>query len=260
VCLEGLALLEGTGDRETNAQVLNALGEVARQEGNLAEARAAFEKSLATTREKWIVPNSLYLLGHVAQLEGDFERARQYLEEALAANRLIEAKRGVAECLACAGKAVLARGFAEESARLFGAASHLFEVTGYKRHPDDEESTRQAEEVVRSRLEKWVWQAVWNEGYELSLEGAIQHGVTTLAQVAQAPITSKGAERPARAKYPNDLTRREVEVLRLLTAGLTDAQIADQLFLSPHLRSVYNKINVTTRMAAARFAQEHGLL
>lgn len=54
-------------------------------------------------------------------------------------------------------------------------------------------------------------------------------------------------------------------MLRLVTQGMTDAQVADQLVLSPrtvqgHLRSIYNKINVNSRSAATRYAVEHQLL
>ncbi|HLI50140.1 MAG TPA: response regulator transcription factor, partial [Thermomicrobiaceae bacterium] len=60
------------------------------------------------------------------------------------------------------------------------------------------------------------------------------------------------------------LSRREVEVLRLVSEGLTDAQVADRLFLSPrtvsqHLRSIYRKLGVSSRTAAVRFATEHRL-
>jgi DNA-binding NarL/FixJ family response regulator len=60
------------------------------------------------------------------------------------------------------------------------------------------------------------------------------------------------------------LTAREVEVLRLVAEGLTDAQVAERLVLSPrtvsqHLRSVYNKLGVSSRAAATRFAIEHRL-
>ena len=63
---------------------------------------------------------------------------------------------------------------------------------------------------------------------------------------------------------PRGLTRREVEVLRLVAQGLTDAQVAERLYLSPrtvgrHLASIYNKLGVATRLAATRFALEHGL-
>jgi DNA-binding NarL/FixJ family response regulator len=52
------------------------------------------------------------------------------------------------------------------------------------------------------------------------------------------------------------LTGREVEVLRLLALGLGNSEIADRLVLSPrtvhaHLRSIYDKLGVNSRTAAA---------
>lgn len=65
----------------------------------------------------------------------------------------------------------------------------------------------------------------------------------------------------ASATAISDLTSREVEVLRLITEGLTDAEAADRLYISPrtvgqHLRSVYNKLGVSSRTAATRVAIE----
>jgi len=69
---------------------------------------------------------------------------------------------------------------------------------------------------------------------------------------------------PRPANLPAGLTARETEVLRLLAAGMTNAEIAAQLSLSPrtvnaHLTSVYGKLGVATRGAAIRFAIEHGI-
>jgi DNA-binding NarL/FixJ family response regulator len=55
-----------------------------------------------------------------------------------------------------------------------------------------------------------------------------------------------------------------VEVLRLVAAGLPDAQVAARLLLSPytvkaHLRAIYGKLGVPSRAAATRVAVEHGL-
>jgi DNA-binding CsgD family transcriptional regulator len=54
-------------------------------------------------------------------------------------------------------------------------------------------------------------------------------------------------------------------VLKLVARGMTNAQIAQDLYISPrtvnaHLGSVYHKIGSSTRAEAARFATEHGLL
>ena len=68
-----------------------------------------------------------------------------------------------------------------------------------------------------------------------------------------------------RTAWPNDLTDREVEVLRVLARGLSNREIAEALVLSPrtvqhHLASVYDKINLRTRAGAAVFAIENGLV
>jgi DNA-binding CsgD family transcriptional regulator len=72
------------------------------------------------------------------------------------------------------------------------------------------------------------------------------------------------APSPARAGYPAGLSEREVEVLKLVALGMTNYQIADRLSVSPrtvgaHLYSIYNKIGVNSRTAAARFAADAGL-
>jgi ATP/maltotriose-dependent transcriptional regulator MalT len=64
---------------------------------------------------------------------------------------------------------------------------------------------------------------------------------------------------------PSGLTEREVEVLRLVAAGLTNNDIAATLFLSSktvsrHLSNVFTKIGVNSRAAATAFAFEHGLV
>jgi DNA-binding CsgD family transcriptional regulator len=64
-------------------------------------------------------------------------------------------------------------------------------------------------------------------------------------------------------KY-DGLTEREVEVLRSVAQGLTDAQVAEQLVISPrtvhsHLNSIYSKLGISSRSAATRYAIEHDL-
>ena len=68
-----------------------------------------------------------------------------------------------------------------------------------------------------------------------------------------------------RREWPAGLTDREVEVLRLLTRGLSRREMAEQLFVSEHtvrhhLEHIYNKVGVSTRVAATLFAVEHELL
>jgi DNA-binding NarL/FixJ family response regulator len=85
-------------------------------------------------------------------------------------------------------------------------------------------------------------------------------------RVSERPVGAgdNGARDPD-ADYPAGLTSREVEVLRLVAVGLSDAETAERLVLSvrtvnAHLRSIYRKLGVRSRVAAGRFAEEHGLL
>jgi DNA-binding NarL/FixJ family response regulator len=64
--------------------------------------------------------------------------------------------------------------------------------------------------------------------------------------------------------YPDGLTAREVEVLRLLARGLTNAQVAEELVVSPHtvhahVSSIYSKLGLSSRSAVTRYAFEHHL-
>ena len=76
-------------------------------------------------------------------------------------------------------------------------------------------------------------------------------------RIAQFPTKASG--------YPAGLSQREVEVLRLVAEGLTDADVAERLFVSrrtvtSHLTSIYNKIGIGSRAAAAVWAKEHDLI
>lgn len=64
---------------------------------------------------------------------------------------------------------------------------------------------------------------------------------------------------------PSGLTRRELDVLRLLADGLSNTQIAERLIISPrtvdgHLVSIYSKFHVSSRTAAVCYAHENHLL
>ena len=61
------------------------------------------------------------------------------------------------------------------------------------------------------------------------------------------------------------LTARETEVLHLVAQGMTNAQVANILMISPrtvekHLASIYRKLEVTSRTVAARYATARHLL
>jgi DNA-binding NarL/FixJ family response regulator len=72
---------------------------------------------------------------------------------------------------------------------------------------------------------------------------------------------------PAFADRPDhpDLTRRELEILRLVAEGHSNADVAKMLWVTEqtvkfHLSNIYRKLAVGNRTEASRWAQVHGLL
>lgn len=69
---------------------------------------------------------------------------------------------------------------------------------------------------------------------------------------------------PARG-YPHGLTAREVEVLRCLAGGRTNAEIAEELYVSVrtverHIANIYAKVGARGRANATAYALNHGLI
>jgi two-component system nitrate/nitrite response regulator NarL len=91
----------------------------------------------------------------------------------------------------------------------------------------------------------------------------VARGGTALSTEAQAALLTglKSRERAAHSS----LTRRELEMLELLAEGLSNADIAGRLFVSPetvkaHLRNMFGKLGVSDRTAAVAVALRKGLI
>jgi DNA-binding NarL/FixJ family response regulator len=79
------------------------------------------------------------------------------------------------------------------------------------------------------------------------------------ADAAAALMRSLGAKGRAGPRDFGALSKREVEVLRLLGEGLTNVEIASRLFISPktaehHVSRIYAKLHLKTRAEAAAYA------
>jgi len=112
---------------------------------------------------------------------------------------------------------------------------------------------------VRAQRSEEALATLGSEGRSMTPELAL-----AARQRAQMPELRRAAKPSAPSTYPAGLTEREVEVLRLVTKGLTIAQIAAQLRIrfhtaNAHVRSIYKKLGVTSRSAAVRYALEHYL-
>jgi len=93
--------------------------------------------------------------------------------------------------------------------------------------------------------------------------GEVDLAAATSDFVARLPQSSSGA--PVGALVGGtDLSSREIEVLRLLAAGRSNQQIADELVISlntvrRHVSNIFDKAGVANRTEAAGYARDHGL-
>ena len=96
------------------------------------------------------------------------------------------------------------------------------------------------------------------------LDPTVQQRLVT-AVLDQAPPTLAGEPTPVPAlDRPDELTPREIEVLRLIAAGLSNQEIADKLVLSnatvkTHINRIFYKTGARDRAQAVHYAYQHGL-
>ena len=81
----------------------------------------------------------------------------------------------------------------------------------------------------------------------------------------RAVLQAAGQPKPPPRGTPSGLSEREIEVLRLMTQGLSNREIGGRLFISArtaehHVQHIYTKIGASTRAAAAMFAMHHNLV
>ena len=103
---------------------------------------------------------------------------------------------------------------------------------------------------LRNTLGDSDFEAAWTEGAALSTEEAIAY-----AQRGRG-------ERKRPATGWASLTPTELDVVRLVAEGIPNKDIATRLFVSPrtvqsHLRHVYNKLGLTSRVQLAQEAVRH---
>ena len=269
-----LAIYRELGDRRGTALTLNGVGEALRSEGDYEAALPYYQESLAIYRElgdRSGIGTALHNQGHAALFSGDSERAAALFLESLQIYREHNTTTGIAECLAGLAGVAVANGQPRRAAWLFGKASALRAETGTEFDPTDQEAIDRHTAKARAALGEATFSAARAEGRILSLDEVLALATAEPAQTSSTaqtgalatgsfPTRTPQSEQPPHAA----LTRRELEVLRLVATGLTDAQVAERLFLSPqtihaHLRSVYSKLAVANRLEATRYAIEHKL-
>jgi predicted ATPase/DNA-binding CsgD family transcriptional regulator len=271
-CEESLALSRELGEPHAIASWLTNLGMVMRARGDAQRAKELCEESLAMRRAllyKGGCAHTLTVLGRIALDQGEYERSTACYQESLTLRQETGEKEGIATALEGLAAVTGMQGQPVCAARLSGAASSLRTLLGAPLPPIDRHSYEQTVAALRAQLDEPTFLNAWTEGQAMTLEEAIAEAVLVKAREHIPPTTPPApvetpSTSPSRGN-PFGLTAREIEVLRLVTQGLTTTHIAEQLMISPrtadaHLRSIYSKLEVTSRAAATRSAIEHKLI
>jgi predicted ATPase/serine/threonine protein kinase/DNA-binding CsgD family transcriptional regulator len=271
---ESLALCRELHDKISSAYTLDLLGRFALSLGKVTTARSLLEEGLALFRELGTRRHVAQVLSHVASvaaMQGDDTVAHALYEESLVLFRYVGDTRGLACCLQGWGAMIARQGELTRAARLWGVAETLSAVSGPQRFslPVEHTNYERADyermvSIARTQLGEQAFAKAWAEGRTMTPEQALaKQGPETAHELAiLAPQPARTAV-PTPA-YPNGLTAREVQVLRLVAKGLTNNEIAEELRLSEktiahHLTHIFNKTTSENRAAAAAFAIRHGL-
>jgi ATP/maltotriose-dependent transcriptional regulator MalT len=273
------------------AEGIVRLAELRRRQGRLEESAALFEE---------VQPHPLAIVGRaaIALDEGDTAGTIERLERFL--RRLPEANRterpAALELLieACAAEGNLARAnealveleavseslgtphllastrFAEgavssaalDHAKARDAFEEALELFGRSRSPFERARTHR--ELGRVLLALGQKEAAARETRE-ALREAESLGAELERKKAQALVEEAEAQPRDAGRQRGGLTRRELEVLRLVADGLSDGQIAERLVVSEHtvhrhVANARNKLGVSSRSAAVARAAQDGLL
>jgi DNA-binding CsgD family transcriptional regulator/tetratricopeptide (TPR) repeat protein len=268
---ESLALARASDDERTIARTLLFLGDLRLRQGVHERATALLQESLLLYQrlgDGWSIAWALCALGQAARLQGDYERAVAHLQLSLSLYQDLGSKPEIPYPLDALALTAADQGHAERAACLWGAASAVRDSIHALLPPSYEADWAPTVEKVRTMLGEEAFAAAWAEGRALTLEQALSFAMSVPVTVpASSAIPSTGAGAPPQphaGSHEYGLTPREVEVLRLVACGLTDAQVAEKLVISPrtvgkHLQSIYSKLYLHSRSAATRWAIEHHL-
>ncbi len=212
----------------------------------------------------WFNAQVLISLARVIASQGDHAAAYALYQESFTQLPKGGNHEDIATCLEGLGAVGAVQGEQGWAARLWGAAEALRQQIGAPLPPVYRADYEHSVAAARAQLGEKTFAAAWAEGRTMTPEQALAaRRPVTLPQPLPAASSPVPLTKPA-ASYPDGLTAREVEVLRLLAQGMTDTQIAEQLVISPrtvnnHLTSIYSKIRVSSRSAATRYAIDHKL-
>jgi len=266
---------EELGDPEGTCTGLTHLARVAVLEGDLEEAELLYHRSLeiaGSVGDNITTANALNGMGMMACSAGDFARAGQHFADGLSLMAEVRMMRLLLTFLASTGDWLLQTGRPAEAAGPLAIA---------EAHPASDRDTRARARRMLTAVANVLPSEEYAAIVEQSRDADPARMATTLIPLLTAPLatTQTGPARTepwteatptpatptAAGTLIESLTARELAVLRLIAAGHTNREIADELFLSENtIRSyshqLYSKLGVGSRTQALARARELGLL
>ncbi|HEV8556141.1 MAG TPA: LuxR C-terminal-related transcriptional regulator [Actinophytocola sp.] len=245
---ESVRLLRSQPHSFDLARSLARLGNVAVVQEDFDTAWSALEESVVISRrtdDRWSLATALWRCGVAELHRGRYQRAADWLTEGLALLRDVDYTFLRLHCMETLAAVFARHDEPIRAARLFGALAALRERVGLSvMYPRDHERGMAA---AKTALGDNAFHTAWTTARTMSLAAAME-----LALEPAAPAAAP------------ELTARETDVLRLVARGMTNEQVAKELFISSrtvnwHLTAVYSKLGLRSRTEATRFALEHGL-
>jgi DNA-binding CsgD family transcriptional regulator len=256
--LAALAVAPGLPEPENRMSQVHALiAEAEEHLGDMRSARAHCEEAMTLARMS-ANPYAICLagpaLGRHLREAGELARAAGVQAEAISGALAQRRPAGVARALADLAMIAQAGGHPQRGQRLLDFARQL---PGHAEDGNPERGVFIADEDV---LSNDAFVATGSDGVPVREEALIAE----IDELVELLAGAAPGEEPAPDAQPFGLTRRELEVLRLLAEGRSNRAIAEELSLSErtvehHLLHVYTKLGLESRAAAVAFALRHGL-
>jgi DNA-binding CsgD family transcriptional regulator len=219
--------------------------------GDLIAARRLADEAVAAT-SGFHLSLALTTRAGVAIAQGEPEQAGRDAHDALA-TAVSAGTSGAAtpETLECLAVLAIAAGSHPEAARLFGAANAIRQRGGLVRFKIFDAFFEFPVAALRDGMGETDFESAWAEGAALSTDEAIAYA------------QRRRGERKRPTSGWASLTPTERDVVRLVSEGLANNDIATRLFVSPrtvqtHLTHVYSKLGLTSRVQLAQEAARHG--
>ncbi|HEV2580355.1 MAG TPA: LuxR C-terminal-related transcriptional regulator, partial [Ktedonobacteraceae bacterium] len=203
---------------------------------------------------------TLHTLGYLATQRSDLAEASACYQEGLSIALDIGNKQHIGLHLIGLAGVALAQEQPRRATRLFGAAGSVLDIEA-ELNADERAAYERGIEQARAIVGEETFASLHVEGRDMSPEAAL----AASEQAQPARVATHLPTHPSKAAYPDGLTQREVEILRLLATGHTVAQMAGHLVISArtvstHITTIYRKIGVNSRSDATRYAIAHKLV